>query len=458
MDKNIQSEIDKKISVRLARINFWEFCLYYDKDFFTKRIFLKEVIDAFQNVYEGKIKRLSVSLPPRAGKSYIATLFCAWILAKKPDGSVMRNTCTATLYQKFSYDTRLVVRSDKFKEVFPQIILSSDKQNLDGWRLETSKQVAYFGAGVGGTIIGFGANLLAVTDDLYKSYEDAMSSNTIDFVASWKESTHDSRLESGCPQIDIGTRWTKKDIIGYNTELNRYDKSIVIPALSKDEDGQWKSFCEDVKTTDEYLQIKKEIDEVIFEAEYMQNPIELKGMLFNRNELKYFTPSDTLTQSFESSLSYADIADEGDDYLSMPIGKNIKENIYITDVVFNQLNADITLPICADKLKKNDVRYCRVESNSMGAMFARNLQKELITCQVLQAISTTNKHTRILMDSGFIKKYMYFLASEYQSDEYKKFMEQLFDYKKDGSSRHDDSADSLSGLAIFIRAILSKYY
>src|SRR5574344_1879528 len=57
---------------------------------------------------------------------------------------------TPTLYEKFSYDTRAIIRSEKYQEVFPSIKLAPDKQNLTGWNLETSKQVAYFGAGVGG--------------------------------------------------------------------------------------------------------------------------------------------------------------------------------------------------------------------------------------------------------------------------------------------------------------------
>jgi hypothetical protein len=127
-----------------------------DHEFFRSRPFLKDVAIAFQKVEEGSIKSLSVSMPPRAGKSYITSLFCAWRLGRNPTTSVMRNTCTATLYLKFSYDVRAIIKSEKFQEIFPDIKLSDDKKNLQGWNLQQSKQVGYFGAGVGGTIIGFG--------------------------------------------------------------------------------------------------------------------------------------------------------------------------------------------------------------------------------------------------------------------------------------------------------------
>ena len=149
---------------------------------------MKEIADAFQDIEEGKIKSLSVSLPPRAGKSYITTLFCAWTLGRNPSESVMRNTCTATLYLKFSYDVRNVVKSDQFKDVFPDIRLSDDKSNLNGWNTNHAKMVSYFGAGVGGTIIGFGASKVAITDDLYRGMEDALSDTVNDRIHQWTTS------------------------------------------------------------------------------------------------------------------------------------------------------------------------------------------------------------------------------------------------------------------------------
>ena len=208
-----EQTLKKILRKELARRDFWEFCLFYDKEFFSERLFLMEIAQAFQEIAEGKINSLSISMPPRAGKSYITTLFCAWTLGKYPTESVMRNTCTATLYVKFSYDVRAVVKSDKFREIFTAR-LSEDKANLGGWNTNTAKMVSYFGAGVGGTIIGFGATKVAITDDLYRGLEDALSDTVNDRIIQWKEATHDSRMESGCARIDIGTRWSVNDVIG----------------------------------------------------------------------------------------------------------------------------------------------------------------------------------------------------------------------------------------------------
>ena len=65
---------------REARSDFWAYCLYMDSSFFAKRHFLKKVAAAFMRVYlafsNNMIYRLAVSMPPRAGKSYISSLVC----------------------------------------------------------------------------------------------------------------------------------------------------------------------------------------------------------------------------------------------------------------------------------------------------------------------------------------------------------------------------------------------
>jgi len=113
--------ISKSLSKTLAQKDFWAFCVYYDSDFFFKRPFLWSIAQAFQEVVnqyrQGNAITVGVSMPPRSGKSYITSLFAAYWLAQFPDLSVMRNSCTSTLYQKFSYDTRNIIRSQKFQEV-----------------------------------------------------------------------------------------------------------------------------------------------------------------------------------------------------------------------------------------------------------------------------------------------------------------------------------------------------
>jgi predicted phage terminase large subunit-like protein len=435
----------------LARRSFFHFCRYYDRDFVRTRPFVKDICNAFQEVEDKKIKSLSVSMPPRAGKSYITSLFCAWTLGRNPDKSVMRNACTATLYLKFSYDVRAILKDERFKRVFPDVSISDDKANLNGWNTNKSKQVGYFGAGVGGTIIGFGASNVAITDDLYRGIEDALSDTVNDRIIQWKESTHDSRFESGCARIDIGTRWSLKDIIGRGIEETIYDKSIIVAAL----DDNDQSFCEAVMTTDEYHQTRKRTAKEIWLAEYQQQPIDIEGRLFSsyqrieENEFDDFIK----TNPIEGTIAYIDVSDTGMDYTAMAVAAIVKNQVYIVDYVFTRDNTDITIPMCAAILNKWNVSYVRVESNNMGAMFARQLQT-LTKSKVLQVANTVNKMTRIIMQSAFITSRVQFVSKDDQQCQ--TFIQNMLTFSKEGKNKHDDAPDCLAGLSLFIQSMFKN--
>jgi len=178
-----------------------------------------------------------------------------------------------------------------------------------------------------------------------------------------------------------------------------------------------------------------------------------EGALFPKVNLKRFKAGE---YKYESSVAYIDVSDEGSDSTCMMVGKTIGTQIHIVDIIFSEHNMDITLPMCADSLIRNGVAYCRVETNSMGAVFHRNLQTLVKNTQCLPATSTTNKHTRIYMDSVFINENFYF--AENPNEMYEKALNQMATYTKDGKAKHDDAADSASGLAMFIRGIFPHIF
>lgn len=453
---NQQQAVINLFKRTVAQRDFWQFCLYYDRQFFTERHFLHEVAVAFQQIEERKIKSLSVSMPPRSGKSYLTSLFCAWTLGRNPRESIMRNTCTATLYAKFSYDVRAIVRSVGFMQVFPNVRISEDKGNLMGWNTTQSKQVGYFGAGVGGTIIGFGASKLAITDDLYTGLEQALSDTANDKILMWKEGTHDSRFETGCARIDIGTRWSIGDLIGRNMKEGIYEKSIIVPAMNSDDE----SFCESVMTTAEYHEKRKRTESSIWMAEYMQEPVDVQGRLFNHlqfmeedefNEILRQNISVENPKGYDGSIGYIDVADQGTDYTAMALAIQIKEQIFVVDYLFTRDNTDITLPMCSGLMQKWSTKFTRVESNSMGAMFARHLQRLNPDTKILQVNNTTNKITRILMQSVFIQDQLIFVRKD--NKECLQFIENMMTFSKEGKNKNDDAPDCMAGLSIFVQSM-----
>jgi predicted phage terminase large subunit-like protein len=439
-----------ELQIELARRVFYDFCVYMDPAFFTtKKPHLKLIADAFQEVADGLIPSLAVSLPPRAGKSYLTSFLCAWLLGKEPDGSIMRNSYAAKLAEKFSKDIRDgIMASTKYKLVFPGVIA---KGAIDNWCINKNTQPAYFCAGVGGPITGFGCRTLAILDDGIKNIEEALSETVIENVWNWYTSTHMSRLETGCPEIHIATRWTRKDPIGHLTDpeseaYNPNMKVINVPALT--DDGE--TFCEEVKTTEEYHLLRKITEDFIWEAEFMQHPIEAKGLLFPIEQLKRFTMKDLSTKQADGVVGFTDTADKGEDYLASPIGRKYGEYTYITDVVFTQDGVEITEPLVAQQIIDTKCDVMRIESNNGGYGFIRNVRnliKDKSHCSIVGENQSTNKETRMLMSAGYVKEYFYFRSDYEPGSDYDKFMRQLTSYVKMGKNKHDDAPDSITGLA-----------
>lgn len=181
----------------------------------------------------------------------------------------------------------------------------------------------------------------------------------------------------------------------------------------------------------------------------------LQGDLFN--VLKTYN-EDVLNQEFDSCMAYIDVADEGTDYLAMAVCKSKGKNIYIVDVIYTQLNTNFTLPKCAEILKQHNVTHCRVESNSMGAMFANQLQQLVPNTGIYKAASTTNKITRIRLQSDFIMENFYFKAPDNRNKMYSEFVNEVLSFKADGKNKNDDATDCLSGLSIFVRSMLKDIF
>lgn len=446
-------KLREALILELCRRVFYDFCVYVDPGFFTPgKPHLRLIADEFQEVAEGKTKALAISLPPRAGKSYITSLFCAWMLGRNPTGSIMRNSYAGKLAEKFSKDIRDgIVPGDKFRKVFPGVIVSKNNAAVDAWSIGRSSQPAYFCAGVGGPITGFGCKTLAILDDPIKNIEEALSETVIDNVWNWYTSTHLSRLETGCPEIHIATRWTRKDPIGRLTDpdseyYNPDMKVISIPAL--DENG--KSFCEEIKTTEEYLQIEHVTESFIWEAEYMQCPVEKKGLLFPVEELKRFTMDELKGKPPDGVIGFTDTADKGEDYLCSPVGSMYNGHTFVTDVVFTQDGVEITEPLVAQMLIDANCYLMRVESNNGGGSFARNVRTLIegnSPCMVTDEHQSTNKETRILMNAGYIKEYFHFRKDYQPGSDYDKYMRALTSYVKMGRNKHDDAPDGTTGLA-----------
>jgi predicted phage terminase large subunit-like protein len=123
----------------------------------------KVMAQKFQEIADGKLKRLIICLAPRHTKSEFASyLLPSWFLGKYPEKKVIQASNTAELAVGFGRKVRNLVGSEQYAQVFPNVSLRSDSKAAGRW--STNHGGEYFAIGVGGTMTGKGADL-AIIDD-----------------------------------------------------------------------------------------------------------------------------------------------------------------------------------------------------------------------------------------------------------------------------------------------------
>ena len=155
----------------------------------------------------------------------------------------------------------------------------------------------------------------------------------------------------------------------------------------------------------------------------------------------------------DGCIGYVDVADQGNDYTACAILGVRGNEFYLIDYVFSKANTDVTLPMVASALNKWNAKYCRVESNSMGAMYSRYLQKEVKTT-ILQVNNTTKKETRILMQSVWLQQRIKYYNNG--TSMCQQFIENVQSYSKEGKNKNDDAPDCLAGLSIFAQSMFKS--
>lgn len=226
--------------------------------------------------------------------------------------------------------------------------------------------------------------------------------------------------------------------------------------------------CPSLFSKQRYLSQKSIMNTQIFYANYHQKSVEKTGALFPEESLKRFSLKTFIANQqeykkdkgySEYKLGYWDIADDGTDSLSAPIGNIHQGKVFITDIIHTDENVGVTFPLTVALLKKENPDYIRVEANNQGSIFIKWL-REKVTTRIMPVTSHTKKETRIQMSEAFVKNYFYFVEEDeiVPNSHYARFMEELTSYMKDGSSKHDDAADAISGLAKLVQAMCKKEF
>lgn len=165
-----------------------------------------------REVAEGKAPRLMILMPPRHGKSELASIrFPAWHLGQHPHHEIINVGYNLDLPMGFSRKVREIFRDPQYQAIFPDARLDPDSQSVEKWN--TTKGGGFTAAGRGGGITGKGAHILVI-DDPIKDQEEADSGLVRQKLWDWYQSTAYTRLAPGGGVLVIQTWWNDDDLAG----------------------------------------------------------------------------------------------------------------------------------------------------------------------------------------------------------------------------------------------------
>ena len=433
-----------------------------EKRFYAPRKhYLRPMVQGFQDVLDGKLRLLTISMPKRAGKSQTGINFVNMLSGKFPDRSTLMEGTGDDLVKSFyngCLEYLTVPNEYLFYDVFPDARLVQTNADTKTVNLKSkSRFPTIMCRSIDARQVGLSeATNVLYLDDCVEGREEAKNRQRLD--DKWEVISGDimGRAIEGTPMVFTGTRYSLYDPIGRVQEHAQREgwawRAIEIPALdlvTDESNYEYEREGKKVFTTAYFREQRELLSAEQFESEFQQQPFEAKGLLFSKDELNYFfeLPSD---KDPDTVIAVCDTAESGSDSTAMVILKLYGEDVFVDDVVFDDSPADVTKPQCAKKLVEHKVSTAVFESNNAGAYYSRDvdaLVKSLggsVSVRTKRTIS--NKQTRIEFASDGIKKRFYFKdQSTYKrGSQYWNFMKEVTTYTRSGKVPHDDAPDVLS--------------
>jgi predicted phage terminase large subunit-like protein len=459
-----------------SRLDLLAFTEYTMPNFLSSH-FHKTYYNLLDKFAHGELKRLIVTVPPQHGKSEGSSRrLPAFTFGIDPNKRIALASYNATFASKFNRQIQRILDSPEYLKVFPNTKLNQKNiVTIAGSYLRNSEEFEIVGnqgffksIGVGGGLTGNSVDVM-VMDDLYKDYADATSPVISERVWEWYLTVVKTRLHNDSQELIVFTRWDSLDLVGRLEEQGKVytlkpsdNVDDLIETLPRD--VFIKINFEAIKTGEpntldprkqgealypekhdlEKLNGVRQLDPSKFDALYQGDPRDKEGLLYSP-----FTTYDTLPQ-LKIKKAYTDTADEGKDYLcsivyGVPVDPTDKK-LYVLDILYTQKNMEFTEKATIELHAMNQVNESRIESNNGGKGFARIIKKAIgVNCNVIWFHQSKNKIARIFSNSASVNNLIVFPKN--WSSKHSEFYKHITNFKKDiGKNKHDDSADTLTGV------------
>jgi hypothetical protein len=206
----LQQKLQEERLRRSAKTSLISFTEYTYRRYETATIH-RQIAEQLERVERGEIDRLMLLVPPRHGKSELASRrFPAWFLGKHPEKQFISASASATLAEDFGRDVRNLIASQEYAQIF-DTRLAEDSQAKGRWM--TSENGSYYACGVGSALMGRGAHVFLI-DDPFGSMAEARSEVERKGVHNWYQGTVYNRLEKNGAIVIINHRMHHADLSG----------------------------------------------------------------------------------------------------------------------------------------------------------------------------------------------------------------------------------------------------
>ena len=463
---------------------FDSYCLYLEKNrpiadrFYLprRRCFMKiGVTQSLQDLLDDNLDILMLSLPPGTGKTTIEKFFHSAVCGWFPEEYNLFYSHSGSI-TKMYYDGMLDILTNDveytWKTIFPECNISStnatqEQININKYKPFPNVQTTSIGAKTAGRVR---ASKFLFVDDLIGRIAEALDRNVLDKI--WASYTTDARQrkvmdknERPCKELILATRWSVNDPIGRLLRVESYKnnpriRAIAVPCcdpktgesnFNYDIGGFTKEFFDDIKET---------MDEVSFKCLYDNEPIEREGILYVSTELKRYHSLPIAEP--DAIKAVCDTKTTGIDYMAMPILRQYGQDYYLVDAVCdNDTHFEIQEAKIAEKIIDNGVTKTQFENNAGGGRLAENVRRIIerqdfrteIVSQYTGGRKTgnvvSNKQTRIIVHSDWVKKHVYFPDGDMlkTNKELARFMDFLVTYTIMGDNKFDDVPDAMAQFA-----------
>lgn len=450
-----------------ARVDLDAYLQYveFDRDpkkkfYLPRRDILRPVVNDLQDLMDGVIDFLAVSLPTRVGKSTLCIFFLTMLMGRNPNVANVMSGHSDTLCRGFFSEVLNILTDTSiynWQDVFPEVKIASTSAKDESIDLDHPKRFPTLTCrSIGGTLTGaveVGEGGLLYVDDLIEDLEESLNPDRLQKKYDAYLNQLVDRKKEGSKELMVGTRWNVYDPIGRVKEQygdNPRYRFTVIPALNEQGESNFHYHYGVGFSTAYFNDIKAKIDEDTFFAKYQGDPRIRGGLLFPEKELRFY--NGVLPDGDHAVVMVTDIAWGGGDSLASVFAYVYGSEVYVHDVIFNKGDKEITRPIVVGRMAHHMPYKARFEANNGGDEYADKVDEKLrekgvhINIFSIKAPTNQSKEARIIQYAPDIKKW-YFIGEKHRNPEYAAFMREVCSYTQMGKNPHDDAPDVLAMLA-----------